>query len=161
VYRSIPDAPRPTRQTELTLTLDNGSRIIALPSNEAGIRGYSSVSLLITDEAARVPDDLYRAVRPMLAVGRGRLLALSTPFGKRGWFHEAWQSKEDWQRVRVTADQCPRIPRDFLAEERRVLGERWYRQEYLCSFEDTVGAVFASEDIRAALSGEIQPLFGG
>jgi hypothetical protein len=47
-----------------------------------------SPGLVIVDEAARVPDDLYRAVRPMLAVSQGRLIALSTPFGQRGWFYD-------------------------------------------------------------------------
>ena len=41
------------------------------------------------------------------------------------------------------------------------MGRRWYAQEYCCSFEDTVDAVFASDDIKAALSGDVQPLFGG
>jgi hypothetical protein len=100
-------------------------------------------------------------MRPMLAVSRGRLLALSTPFGKRGWFHDAWHGPGDWERVQVTADQCPRIPANFLAEERRALGERWFRQEYLCSFEDTIDAVFAYADIQAAMSDDVQPLFGG
>ena len=40
----------------------------------------SGVTLLVIDEAARVPDALYFSVRPMLAVSRGRLVALSTPF---------------------------------------------------------------------------------
>lgn len=66
-------------------------------------------------------------------VSRGLLLALSTPFGQRGWFHEAWQGDGDWERVKVTAEQCPRIPAAFPAEERQALGERWFRQEYLCS----------------------------
>jgi hypothetical protein len=125
------------------------------------VRVYSSVALLVIDEASRVDDALYGAMRPMLAVSRGRLLALSTPFGKRGWFHDAWQGAGDWERVKVTADQCPRIPADFLAEERQVLGERWFRQEYLCSFEDAVDAVFAQGDVQAALSEEVPPLFPG
>jgi hypothetical protein len=61
--------------------------------------------------------------------------------------------------VRITAEQCPRIPPALLAEERRALGERWYRQGYKCSFEDTVAAVFAYVDIQAALSNEVQPWF--
>src|SRR5262249_22658095 len=130
-----------------------------LPDSERTIRGYSGVSLLIVDEASRVEDALYHAVRPMLAVSRGRLLALSTPFGKRGWFFGEWTSPSRWQRVRVTAEQCPRISPAFLAEERRSLGERWYRQEYLCSFEETLDAVFAHEDVQAALSGNVLPLF--
>ena len=59
----------------------------------------------------------------MLAVSGGRLIALSTPFGKRGWFHAAWRSAEDWDRVKVTAEQCPRISAEFLVEE-RVLARR-------------------------------------
>ena len=137
----------------------NGSRVISLPGNEGGIRGYSGVALLVIDEAARVPDALYCSVRPMLAVSGGALVALSTPFGKRGWFFEEWSGGNDWRRVRVIAEQCPRIRADFLAQERATLGERWYRQEYLCSFEDTIDSVFAYGDIQAALSHDVLPLF--
>jgi hypothetical protein len=153
--------PAKTRDSSLQLHLDNGSRIIGLPASEGKVRVYSSVALLLIDEASRVDDALYRAMRPMLAVSRGRLLALSTPFGKRGWFHDAWQGAGTWERVKITAEQCPRIPAAFLAEERQALGERWFRQEYLCSFEDTIDAVFAYADIQAALSDQVQPLFAG
>jgi len=152
--------PMKTRDSSLQLHFENGSRIIGLPASEGKVRVYSSVSLLLIDEASRVDDALYRAMRPMLAVSRGRLLALSTPFGKRGWFHNAWHGSGDWEQVKITADQCPRIPADFLAEEREALGERWFRQEYLCSFEDSVDAVFAYSDIQAAMSDEVRPLFG-
>src|SRR5207244_1618180 len=143
-----------TGESALQLTLANGSRVVALPGEEATIRCYSGVRLLVIDEAARVPDVLYRSVRPMLAVSRGRLICLSTPFGKRGWFFEAWQGsaegKDRWDRVRITARQCPRIMPEFLAEERIELGERWFKQEYGCSFEDVVGAFFTSEALDAA-----------
>ncbi len=146
------DRPVPAaRETALTLELANGSRVISLPENESGIRGFSGVRLLVIDEASRVSDSLYRAVRPMLAVSRGRLIALSTPFGKRGFFFEEWHGRNKWERVRITADQCPRIPRDFLRDEEAALGERWHRQEYYCSFEDTIDSVFSYEDIRDAL----------
>jgi hypothetical protein len=39
------------------------------------------------------------------------------------------------------------------------LGDRWYRQEYLCSFEDVIDAVFSYADIQAALRDDVQPLF--
>ncbi len=137
------------QETKLQLELSNGSRIVSLPENEIGIRGYSGVSLLIIDEAARVSDGLYLAVRPMLAVSRGRLIALSTPYGKRGWFYDEWISARPWQRIRITADECPRIPPEFLKEERETLGERYYRQEYECSFEETEDTVFSHDDIIA------------
>jgi hypothetical protein len=153
---------RATKETALQLTLANGSRLVALPGKEGTIRGYSGVSLLIIDEASRVPDELYRTVRPMLAVSRGRLVALSTPFGKRGWFFGEWtESTNRWQRFKVTADQCPRFDAGFLDDERRSLGDRWYRQEYQCSFEENVDAVFAQGDIDAAMCEDVPPLFGG
>jgi hypothetical protein len=148
-----------SQESALQMTLANGSRVVSLPGSEETIRGFSSVALLVIDEAARVPDDLYFAVRPMLAVSRGRLVALSTPFGKRGWFHDEWHGAAPWKRVKITADQCPRISPAFLEEERRALGEKWYNQEYLCSFEDMLGALFAQEDIEAATSERIHPLW--
>jgi hypothetical protein len=159
LYRPWAAAFPARRETALQLELANGSRIVALPGIEQTIRSYSGVKLIIIDEAARVADDLYRSVRPMLAVSHGRLVALSTPWGKRGWFHEAWTGTETWRRVEIKANQCPRIPTAFLEEERRVLGERWYRQEYECSFEETVDAVFTSEDIAAAFQHDERPMF--
>jgi hypothetical protein len=149
--------PQRARESALQLHLKNGSRIIGLPSNPSTVVGYSSVSLLIIDEASRVPDDLYRYCRPMLATSRGRLLALTTPQGKRGWFFEAWTSAEPWERFSVRAADCPRIPADFLAEERLALGPRWFRQEYECSFEDATSALFAYEDLVAAIDPGVKP----
>jgi hypothetical protein len=147
-------------ESALRLELNNGSRIVSLPGDEKNIRGFSGVTLLIVDEAARVQDALYYSVRPMLAVSQGRLVALTTPFGKRGWFYEAWQSEQAWKRVKISADQCPRISPDFLAEERLALGEWWFQQEYLVEFGDTLGSVFSFSDIEAALSDGMEPLFG-
>lgn len=148
------------QETALTMELANGSRIISLPESEGTIRGFSGVRLLVVDEASRVSDDLYRAVRPMLAVSRGRLVCLSTPFGKRGFFHDEWTGDGPWERVQIVASQCPRISHAFLEEERQAIGERWYRQEYECSFEDVIDSVFTHDDIMAALC-DAPPLFGG
>jgi hypothetical protein len=142
----------------LRLTLANGSRVVALPGEEGAIRGYSSVALLVIDEAARVDDPLYSSVRPMLAVSGGQLVALSTPFGRRGWFWEAWSGAEDWRRVQVGARDCPRITPEFLHEERRAIGERWFRQEYGCEFLTAIGAVFSGDDIDAAIVPSVRPL---
>ena len=144
-------------ETKLTLELENGSRIVSLPGRENTIRGFSAVRLLAVDEAARVPDELYCSVRPMLAVSGGRLIALSTPFGTRGWWYEAWRSADSWERFEVPAAECPRIPAAFLAEERRNLGEWWFAQEYECRFLDAETAAFRSEDVEQAFAEEVEP----
>jgi hypothetical protein len=131
------------RRTVSEIEFKNMSRIISLPCKEETIRGLAHVDILILDEAARVPDDLYRAVRPMLAVSKGRLICLSTPHGKRGFFWNAWaKGGADWHRIEIPATKCSRIAPSFLEEERRALGESWYRQEYECSFEALEGLVY-------------------
>jgi hypothetical protein len=147
------------RQTGLFLELRNGNRIISLPSSEQTIRGFSEVTLLVIDEAARVPDELYFSVRPMLAVSGGKLICLSTPYGKRGWFHDAWVGEEAWERITVTASECPRISAAFLDEERRTLGSEWFAQEYLCRFADAGHQVFDRDQVLAAIDPNVLPLF--
>lgn len=145
-YRWVaPGAPL-IQESTLQLEFANGSRIVSLPGAEHTIRGFSGVRLLIVDEAAFVEDGLYRAVRPMLAVSGGRLLALSTPCGARGWWYDAWAGEEPWERYAVPAPECPRISPAFLEEERRALGI-WYAQEYELAFLDAVNAVFTREMI--------------
>ncbi len=154
-----PFMPRTAQESALTLEFDNGSRIVALPGKEATIRGFSGVSLLVIDEASRVPDELYQSVRPMLAVSGGRIILLSTPFGKRGFFHSEWTDGQGWQKVKITADQCPRIDKEWLEREREMIGTWWFEQEYRCSFVETNDQVFSYDDIQSALDDTIKPLF--
>jgi hypothetical protein len=160
-YRDLGRPVSPIGERKLSLELENGSRIITLPGTEKTIRGFSGVSLLIVDEAARVEDELYFALRPMLAVSGGTLIMLSTPYGQRGIFYEEWTSGDsrEWQRFRVSADRVPRISPAFLSEERRALGSRWFEQEYLCMFGELEGAVFSREAIDRMFDTEYKLLF--
>ena len=152
VYRALGRPVPAESETALTLTLENGSRIVSLPGKDGSVRGYSGVDLLVIDEASRVPADLYHSVRPMLAVSDGRLIAPSTPFGKRGWWSDAWHQGAGWERYEVPATDCPRISPAFLAEERAAIGDWWFRQEFLCEFLDAESAAFRTEDIDRAFS---------
>jgi hypothetical protein len=154
-----PAALRPSEESALRLALPNGSRIVCLPGAESRIRGYSGVALLIVDEASRVPDALYFSVRPMLAVSQGRIVLLSTPFGRRGFFHDVWEHGEGWERTEIPADQCPRIDPAWLAQERASIPDWWYQQEYHCAFLDAQDAVFRTDDIDQAFDPEVLPLW--
>jgi hypothetical protein len=144
---------------EMSLWLPNRSRIVGVPGKESTVRGFSAVSLLLVDEAARVDDEMYLALRPMLAVSNGTLWLMSTPFGKRGFFYDTWaEGGAEWERVRVPADECPRIGHVFLEEERRTLGERWYHQEYQCEFVDSVSGIFDRDVVERAITRAVKPL---
>ena len=120
--------PRRDGYNRTSLLLPNGSRIIGLPGKlHKTIRGFSALSLLIFDEAAQVPDELYVALRPMLATTNGALWLLSTPYGKQGFFYNEWARGGDrWERIAVPATECPRISPAFLDEEREVLGHQYF-----------------------------------
>lgn len=160
VYRALDRKIPAHAESALRLELRNGSRIIALPGTEGTIRGYSGAKLLVIDEASRVEDALYRSVRPMLAVSRGRLRASSTPFGKQGWWWEAWSlGGSAWQRYEIPADKCPRITEEFLEEERNSMPPWWFDQEYMCQFRDIDEQFFAYDTVMQSLSDNVTPLF--
>jgi len=161
-YRNLGRPVSPAVERKLSLELENGSRIVTLPGSEKTIRGFSGANLLLVDEASRVDDELYFAIRPMLAVSGGSLIMLSTPYGKRGVFYEEWISSHGavWERFEVPATECPRISETFLREEEESLPPFIYRQEYLCSFEETEDQVFTTDMIDRAVTDEVSPLFG-
>lgn len=153
--------PEIVAESALRLELANGSRIIALPGSEATVRGYAACSLCIIDEAARVPDDVLAGVLPTLATTNGRLIALSTPRGKRGWFYLEYASgSRDWERTTITADECPRITPEFLDGMKKLLGPRRFDEEFYCLFHDPQSAVFNSEMVAACFTSSFPPLFG-
>lgn len=153
-----------------SVELVNGSVIAALPGSEDTIRGFSGPTLIIIDEAARVDDALYLALRPMLQDRPHRptpeMIALTTPWGRRGWFYDCWKLKDDhaqgrrldepdiWTRYIWTAEDAVRegaIKREWLDRERRTLPEWFYRQEYLCEFVETEESLVSEADIESAI----------
>jgi hypothetical protein len=144
----------------LSCTLENGSRIVSLPGDPATCRGFSSPAMILCDECAFTSDELFMAIRPMMAVSRGQLILMSTPFGRRGVFFDTWQSGGDaWQRISVPATDCPRITEAFLKGERESMSEWRFRQEYMCEFVETVDQIFSYDVIRNAFDPDVKPLF--
>ena len=108
---------------------------------------------MLIDEAARVSDEFYRAMRPCLAAVDGDLWLMSTPNGKRGFFWDEWaHGGEAWERVQVAGPDCPRISARMLEEEREK-GETLFQQEYLCCFVVREGAGVSQESIEAMRPG--------
>ncbi len=147
LIKHLPEQPEKTEDNRLSLTLKNDSRLVSLPSSDR-VRGYSGPSLVIADEASRIPDTLFHSgISPMLATSGGQLILLSTPAGKRGFFYQAYDGDE-WHTITVTAGQVPRIPADFLERERKAIGDFYYKQEYECQFMEPEGSLFTLEQIQ-------------
>lgn len=159
MVRRLGIKPRGDGDNAHSLVFPNGSRIVALPGTEATVRGFSQVSLMLIDEASRVTDALYLALRPMLIVGDGDLWLMSTPYGQRGFFYDAFNAAaKTWERFTVPATENPRIRPDQLEQEREAMGSSHFAQEYQCEFVDNGTMVFDQILIDAAFDDTVQAL---
>ena len=149
-----------SRSTRTEINFDNGSRIICLPVGRDGsnIRGYGA-DMLIVDEAAFIEDQIFQEVlSPMLAVGDGDFLLLSTPKGKRGFFYQRWvDSKDDskrWYGKHVPTEANPLIPSGFIDEQRKALTRTQFKQEILGQFQEYSDTFFNKNELDNCTSSE-------
>ena len=158
MYRTLGQTVPAEAESALRIELANGSRVISLPAGEGHIRGYSA-SLILLDEASRIPDDLFIAIRPMVAITAGRIIAMSTPAGLRGWFSAEWHAGEGWERMRIVATECPRISAAFLESERATMGGWQFEQEYMCAFVEEASQAFPGALVDQAFDPAVTPLW--
>ena len=137
------------RPTKHKLQLNNGSVIHCLPTGESGygIRGYT-IDLLIADEAAFIPEDVWTAVTPMLAVTGGNIILLSTPHGRGGFYYRCFND-EKFKSFHVSSEDCPRKNQSFLDHEKSWMTKAQYAQEYLGEFVDELRQFFPDDLIKA------------
>jgi len=159
-YERMEARPGLIEDNRLSLVLTNGSRIVSLPSDPATVRGFSSVDMILFDEASQAQDAFYYSVLPMLAVSNGIIICMTTPYGKRGFFHREWMDGGDvWKRIEIPATKCPRISAEELERQRRSLGSMFFRQEFMCEFVETIDTVFGYDMVQEAFSDDVKPLF--
>ena len=143
--------------TRTKIILKNKSEIHCLPAGRTGIfiRGLA-IDLLIADEAAYIPENVWRAVLPMVAVSRkqrglGWIILLSTPFGKGGYFFDTFHDT-DFRQFHLSSEQFPRIPKDFLMKEQKRMSKAEYAQEYLGEFIDEYNQFFPTQVIKDCMT---------
>ncbi|WP_166789515.1 terminase large subunit domain-containing protein [Cryobacterium sp. TMS1-20-1] len=158
LFKGMREQPRLKRDNASEMSLANGSRVVSLPGSEGGIRGFSGVKLLILDEASRIDDDVFASVLPMVA-SDGQILALSTPWGRRGWFYDLHEDPVNaWERHKVTVYESEQYTPARIKEVRDSLGSFVFGSDYECIFGDTDTQLFGTEHVRAAFSRAVKPL---
>jgi len=149
------------RPTKHKINLNNGSTIYCLPTGMSGygIRGFT-VNLLIADEAAFIPEEVWTAVTPMLAITRGDIWLLSTPHGKEGFYYRAFQD-ETFTAFHVSSEDCPRKNVKFLESEKARMTKVQYAQEYLGEFCDELMQFFPTQLIKDCMVASLCSPSGG
>jgi hypothetical protein len=161
-YSKIDALGRPPldEDNRYSMVLRNGSRVIALPGAPDRIRGFSAVDLVLIDEAAFVMDVFYTSVLPMVVVSGGQIILMSTPHARQGFFFEAWEDEDrGWDKVKVTALDCPRITAEAIEQARKDFTAAKFKQEFFCEFGEVSEGAFSYDLVKKAFTDDVTPLF--
>lgn len=140
--------------TDLTIETTNGS-IISFLSIEGidKVRGLTFTHLII-DECAFAkevtPDgqNVWKNILSATLDAKGKkCVFISTPWDKKGLFYESYQKCNNpeypnWQLIKCTIYDDETKTEDFINEKRKEIGEKAFRQEYLCEFVDGGSSYF-------------------
>jgi len=144
-------------ETKLSFVMANGSRAVVLPGDGRTIRGYSSPALILMDEAAFIPDEVFDATLPMLAASsEGRIFLLSTPYTPAGFFYQIWHNADGWERYEIPTAECPRVSKEWL-EARRKEDPLRFDREYCCTFSTADAALFTPAMLDAMVADDFEP----
>jgi hypothetical protein len=149
------ETPRLVGDSVQRIELENKSRVIGLSGDPDTARGIASVQCLILDEVGFIPDalEILTALAPMQAgVTDPRTILLSTPNGDLNAWHDLWHNGDaSWHRVEVPWWKSKRLSADpqFIADQRQLLGERKFSQEFCLAWLPSEDAAFGSEGIDA------------
>jgi len=139
-----------------SITLENGSRILAAATSSSAIRGYS-LSLVFLDEFAHVPNNIaeefFTSIYPTISSGKEtKILIASTPKGLNHYYKfwtEADSKANDFLPVFYPWNRMPGRDSVWLEEQRRALGEMKFRQEVLCEFMGSSDTLISGEALSA------------
>ncbi len=155
------------KSTEHRICLANGSEIKTQAGNYRGLRGYTAVAVILDElaffrsepESANPASEIITAAWPMLDTTEGRIIGISTPYGKFGYL---WDTYKDYEkRIRdnldidyllwhaPTLDMNPTLNKERI-EKRMRRDPVKMRAEYLALFREDV-ETYLPESIIDAL----------
>ena len=152
VQSSAPMRNSISYMSRTTVRFKNRSEIKALPCGMTGfsVRGHTA-HLIIIDEASFMPERVIaEVILPMLSTTDGTAIMLSTPFDKNHIFYRAFTSPS-WSKYHYISSVNPLIKLEFLEEQKQLIGEQRFAQEYLAEFLDDQKAYFPMTLIREAV----------
>ena len=156
-----------TNESELKLSLVNGSEIQIMSADAyERTRGYS-VDFIVYDEFADMDPDIWTATRPTLADRQGSALFIGTPKGIHNWsksIYDMHLDNSNWHSFQYTTLDGGRVPEEEVEAAKSEMDERLFQQEFLATFQDAGSRVFYSftdENIQAYTGAQPQQLFIG
>lgn len=137
-----------TNSSELIMQFKNGSTIRMVSSeSKQNLRGFTVSGILVIDEAAFIPEEIWTEILMPTTVIRGKkVLFISTPNGFN-WFkdlHDLGQNgHQEWRSYRIKSEDNPFMNKSILEMAKLILPEKAYLQEYEGQFVEGGGSVFS------------------
>jgi hypothetical protein len=148
-------------KTEHRIALTNGAVLEwRSADNETSLRG-AGLNFLIVDEAARVKDESWHALRPCLSDTLGKAILISTPKGHNWFYHLFLRGQDplqtDYRSWQFPSSDNPYFPPDESQTAQSELFQPVFQQEYLAQFIDDASSVFRNV-LACATAGFRDPL---
>ena len=138
-------------ESELSIRLvHNGATIRLYGSDNAdAMRGVYNDGVILDEFGMMKPSVWSAVVLPTLADRKGWATFIGTPSGKNHFYdivEHATQHPDEWFSLTLKASETHLLSPFELAEQRRMMDEDEYAQEYECSFDAAIrGAVYGKE----------------
>lgn len=148
------------------IELTNGSEInFRSAMQKDSLRGLTVSGVLILDEAAYIPDDVYDIVQPFTNVHKAPTIMVSTPVAKSGFFWDAFNNKDNhvyyWSRANY--DMTPMLSDEQVSRYKNSMTPPKFKTEILGQFLDGESMVFG--DFKSCIySGKLtdsNPIYAG
>lgn len=136
----------------------NGSEIeFKSAENESSLRG-AGLDWLIIDEASRIKENSFHAVRPALSDKQGKAIFISTPKGKN-WFYNEYlkgqdPSNKEYESWKFASKVNPYFSINEYSELKANLPADIFSQEIEAEFIDNASQVF--RNIQERISGNLE-----
>jgi hypothetical protein len=156
--RGLPETLYTANESELTITLVNGA-IISFRSAEKPDNLYGEdVYAAVLDEATRMREEAWHAVRSTLTATRGPVRIIGNVKGRRNWAYALARRAEGgepgWAYAKLTASDAIDagiIAPEEIAQAQRQLPENVFRELYFAEPSDDGGNPFGQEAIRSCI----------
>lgn len=160
VYKELVEMLEPTgivkKANSSTLTIETiyGSTFQAFSMDSpTSIRGYTVTGLLVLDECSFFPDELpdgsdpwSSVIMPITKARKPRVLMISTPKGKRGFFYsmymKALNKEEGFKQVTATIYDDELVTKEEIEQIKKTISPVSFDEEFCCKFMDSSITVF-------------------
>lgn len=154
----IPRGLYRANESEMTITLIHGP-VIWFKSGEKPDNLYGEdVRAAVVDEASRVREDAWHAVRSVITATKGKVRAIGNVKGRKNWFYKhcrrAQSGEKDNAFAKLNAWDAVAggvLDREEIEDAKRMLPENVFNELYLAEASDDEGNPFGHKHIQACI----------